>query len=114
MKKLIILPWAALAFTLVAAETQLIPKGLLPDSLPGGKKSSQPSARPEPPPFESPEAMQAEFVRRFTALGNEVLNRQSKAAAMFEERHAAASTRAAVERAERELAELEAGQAAGA
>src|SRR6185295_18226588 len=67
MKKLIVLPWAALAFTLVAAETQLIPKGLLPESLSGGKKSSQPSVRPEPPPFESPEAMQAEFIRRFEA-----------------------------------------------
>jgi hypothetical protein len=67
MKKLIVLPWAALAFTLVAADTQLIPKGLLPDSLSAGKKSSRPSLRPELPPFESPETMQAEFVRRFEA-----------------------------------------------
>jgi hypothetical protein len=65
MKKLIVLPWAALAFTLMAAETQLIPKGLLPEPLSGG--SVQPAAAPEPQPFESPEAMQAEFVRRFEA-----------------------------------------------
>jgi len=67
MKKLIILPWAALAFTLVAADIKLIPKGLLPESLFVAQQSTQPAPRPEPPPFESPEAMQAEFVRRFEA-----------------------------------------------
>ena len=67
MKKIIILPWAALAFTLVAAEVQLIPQGLLPEPLSGRKKTVQPAALPEPQPFDSPEAMQAEFVRRFEA-----------------------------------------------
>ncbi|HEU0010614.1 MAG TPA: hypothetical protein VFT34_12430 [Verrucomicrobiae bacterium] len=65
MKTLLLLASAAMAFAATAAENS--PTAIEPQSL---HRTTDPAATrvlPEPPPFKSVEAMQAEFVRRFEA-----------------------------------------------
>jgi hypothetical protein len=65
MKTLLLLASAAMAFAATAAETSttvIAPQSLHVITVPAGTR-----LLPEPPPFKSVEAMQAEFVRRFEA-----------------------------------------------
>ena len=65
MKTLLLLASAAMALAATAAETS--PTRIAPQSLQLIKNSAGTQVLPEPPPFKSIEAMQAEFVRRFEA-----------------------------------------------
>jgi hypothetical protein len=65
MKTFLLIASATAALAVGAAETVPTPKAASP--LPAAGGSLQKLARQEPPPFNSPAVMQAEFVRRFEA-----------------------------------------------
>ncbi len=65
MKTLFLLASATAALAVVAAET--VPTQQAASLPPAAARSTQKLAPQQPPPFNSPEAMQAEFVRRFEA-----------------------------------------------
>src|SRR4051794_31510799 len=67
MNKSIILVWAALAFWIGAAEHNSIPRPLPSGSTGFGSDAAQLRAEADLPPFQSPEAMHAEFHSRFIA-----------------------------------------------